>query len=69
MGLLGQARGRRVHSGSRGFLRVVLFILFRVGSLGRIFRSSGSFVFAWGFTSARLVDVGFIRVLVCSLRR
>ena len=64
--------GRRVHSGSRGFIRarlvIVVIIRVRVGSLGRAYGSSGSYGFVWVRT-ARLGVVGLIRVGVGSLGR
>ena len=69
MGRLGAPRGRRVHSGSRGFIQACLVVVgVRVGSLGRAYGSSGTYGFVWVRT-ARLGVVGLIRVGVGSLGR
>ena len=58
--------GGRVQSGSRRFTRtrigIVVFFWNRVGSLGRAYRSSGSFGFAWarlGATRGSRVHSGY----------
>ena len=62
--------GGLVHLDSRGFtcggLGVVGFIRIRMRSIGRAKGSSGSFLFAWVHSDARL---GFIRVRVGSVWR
>ena len=71
----GESRGRRVHSGSRGFALSHLGVVdVRVGSLGRRYGSCshgftqahlvGFSPYSRGFTQERLVVVGFIRVRV-----
>ena len=65
----GAPKGRRVHSGSRGFtsagLGAVRFIRVLRGSLMRTYESSSS----RGFTRVRLGIAGFVQVRMGSLRR
>ena len=64
---MGEPKGRRIHSGSRGItqahLGVVGFIHVRLESLRLANVSSGSFGFAWvhsGAPSARWVHLGWL---------
>ena len=56
MGLVGRARGRLVHSCSRGFIAasqgLIEFIWVSVGSLVHALVSSGSLGFAWDHSGA-----------------